>query len=73
MGKSSQGCRVPGSAVVEAHLRASVLWAMNRDIPDVYGWKDFVAAPEEVRRCLRRRIADGRCPMPPSAKLEQLE
>ena len=65
-GKSSQGCRVPGSTVVSAHLRAGVPWAKNRDIPDVAGWEDLVAAPEEVSECLDRRIADGRCPMPPS-------
>ena len=65
-GKSSQGCRVPGSTVVSAHLRAGAPWAKNRDIPDVAGWKDLVAAPEEVSECLDRRIADGRCPMPPS-------
>lgn len=66
MGKSSQGCRVPDSAEVEAHLRAGAPWTRNRDIPDVAGWEDLVAAPEEVSECLDRRIADGRCPMPPS-------
>lgn len=65
-GRSSQGCRFPSGAEVEAHLRAGAPWTMSRDIPDVDGWKDFVAAPEAVHECLKRRIADGRCPMPPS-------
>lgn len=62
-GRSNQGCRFPSRAEVEAHLRAGAPWTMSRDIPDVSGWSDLVAAPEEVRKCLKRRIADGRCPM----------
>ena len=64
--ESSQRRWIPGSAEVEAHLRAGALWTRNRDIPDVAGWKDLVSAPEEVSECLERRIADQRCPMPPS-------
>lgn len=65
-GKSSQGCRFPSGAEVESHLQAGAPWTKSRDIPDVAGWEDLVAAPEEVSKCLDRRIADGRCPMPPS-------
>ena len=62
-GRSNQGCRFSSGAEVEAQLRAGAPWTMNRDIPDVSGWRDLVAAPEEVSECLKRRIADGRCPM----------
>lgn len=62
--ESSQRRRIPGSAEVEAHLRAGAPWARTRDIPDVAGWEDLVTAPEAVHKCLWRRIADGRCPMP---------
>lgn len=65
----SQQRWIPGSAEVEAHLRAGAPWAMSRDIPDVAGLTDLVVAPKAVRQCLKRRIADGRCPMPPAVVL----
>lgn len=37
-------------------------WTAARDIPDVAGWSDLVAAPEAVHERLLRRIEDGRCP-----------
>ena len=66
MSVSSQGCWVPDRSEVEAHARVGAPWTMSRDIPDVAGWQDLIAAPKETYECLERRITDGRCPMLPS-------
>ena len=56
------GGHPPTLAEVSANLRAGAEWAGKRDLPDVDGWADFIAAPELVRQRLISRVQEDRCP-----------
>lgn len=59
---SYDGGHRPTLDEVSANLRAGAPWVGGRDLPDVDGWADFIAAPELVRQRLISRSQEGRCP-----------
>ena len=56
------GDHPPTLTEVSANLRAGAEWAGKRDLPDIDGWADFIAAPELVHQRLISRVEEGRCP-----------
>jgi|GEM_PF-1018708 len=48
---------LPGTEELEASLRAGRPWSMNRDIPDLVAWQDFVHAGELAVPALESRLA----------------
>ena len=59
---SYDGGHRPTLDEVSANLRAGADWVGRRDLPDIDGWADFIAAPELVHQRLISRLQEDRCP-----------
>ena len=55
-------CSAQSRDAVAANVQAGQEYSRLRDLPDVLGWKDFLAHPDATFDALHRRASEGRVP-----------